>query len=476
MVKRFLIAAGVLVVLLQLGGLMWSSYDHAAKGVFAKLLEPPPRTISNPYDNGYFYLFGLTSAAAFDPAKTGYEIWVEESGVPHPTSTATLKSSRSRLSLDISLESTAESWNATDPFVVSQKKTVSRPSPTVPHQILLTRYDRWLELPFEDWGFGRRVSALNREIMATHRLFVTDGFMQGTTWGIERLRKELLFWRMVLREAKTIGTKVLAQVIITDDVRLLSKMLANSSANEALLRIGTQLTPPLSESEYSLRWPIRHQLSLAITDTRTGSVRSEPRTESHNTQEDWLIGAANLPPRAFETIEHPGGRPLLGGTLMSTDTFASYAEFYSALIEASESPSRRMPRMQDFTDTMNRGMLERLFNAAPLEPEWELFHRLLKETDTKLRLASLQIQLRHSTSRLAVPTILAQVGSEYFDPFTGLPMLWSPTQHKVYSVGPDRLDDGGDPTFDISVPAIVSRPPVSTQAAATGLPLRPRRK
>ena len=56
----------------------------------------------------------------------------------------------------------------------------------------------------------------------------------------------------------------------------------------------------------------------------------------------------------------------------------------------------------------------------------------------------------------AIPTRLAEVGSQYFDPFTGLPMLWSPTQQKLYSVGKDRLDDGGDPTFDISVPTIVS--------------------
>ena len=38
-------------------------------------------------------------------------------------------------------------------------------------------------------------------------------------------------------------------------------------------------------------------------------------------------------------------------------------------------------------------------------------------------------------------------------------MLWSPTQQKIYSVGKDRYDDGGDPSFDISVPAIVSLMP-----------------
>ena len=80
------------------------------------------------------------------------------------------------------------------------------------------------------------------------------------------------------------------------------------------------------------------------------------------------------------------------------------------------------------------------------------FSQRLVETDARLRLVSLQILMRKPTATVTIPTRLAEVGSMYFDPFTGLPMLWSPTQKKLYSVGQDRLDDGGDPSFDISVP------------------------
>jgi hypothetical protein len=31
-------------------------------------------------------------------------------------------------------------------------------------------------------------------------------------------------------------------------------------------------------------------------------------------------------------------------------------------------------------------------------------------------------------------------------------MLWSATREKIYSVGKDGLDDGGESSFDISVP------------------------
>jgi hypothetical protein len=131
--------------------------------------------------------------------------------------------------------------------------------------------------------------------------------------------------------------------------------------------------------------------------------------------------------------------------------------------------------MQEAAGTTNRGMFESLLSSRPVEPDWQIFHGQLIETDTRLRLASLQIQLRHPGPQTSVPNRLAEVGSQYFDPFTGLPMLWSPTQQKLYSVGRDRLDDGGDPTFDISVPAVVGHAHVKPAATTPAVPRSTRR-
>ncbi|HLZ32606.1 MAG TPA: hypothetical protein VKP13_01220, partial [Nitrospira sp.] len=280
--------------------------------------------------------------------------------------------------------------------------------------------------------------------------------------GLERLRKELQFWRMVLRDAKTIGTKVFAQVVITDDLQLLSRILAKPTVDKAILTMGLQLTLPLSESEYSLRWPIRNQLALAVKEGRSRDFQSTSVKTLHGSEDEWLLNAAHLPPHAFDGIEHPRAPSMLGITFRSAHTWNTYAAYYDALIKASESGTKNLPRMREVTGIIQRSMVESLVNPRPLEPDWEIFHRQLIETDTRLRLASLQIQLRRPSAQTAVPTRLAEVGSQYFDPFTGLPMLWSPTQQKLYSVGKDRLDDGGDPTFDISVPAIVAQ----TQPAA----------
>ncbi len=114
--------------------------------------------------------------------------------------------------------------------------------------------------------------------------------------------------------------------------------------------------------------------------------------------------------------------------------------------------------------------MESLANPNPFEPDWGPFHTQLRETDARLRLASLQIVLRRPSMQTTVPNRLAQVGSAYYDSFSGLPMLWSPTQQKIYSVGKDRYDNGGDANFDISVPTVAALEPGPKKSQTTHSP------
>jgi hypothetical protein len=145
-----------------------------------------------------------------------------------------------------------------------------------------------------------------------------------------------------------------------------------------------------------------------------------------------------------------------------------YATYYDAMIHAAEAGQNSLPKLHELAGTARQGIVESLVNPNSFEPDWVSFHYQLRETDARLRLASLQVVLRRPSAQNTVPNRLAQVGSSYYDPFSGLPMLWSPTQQKVYSVGKDRYDDGGDSSFDISVPAIVTltSEPIKLQATA----------
>jgi len=123
--------------------------------------------------------------------------------------------------------------------------------------------------------------------------------------------------------------------------------------------------------------------------------------------------------------------------------------------------------LRDVARTSQLTLIEQLIHPFEFEPAWEPFSQRLVETDARLRLASLQLLLRKSGPAASLPARLAEVGSMYFDPFTGFPMLCSPTQRKLYSVGKDGLDDGGDPTFDISVPFVVADVPLALPSHST---------
>jgi hypothetical protein len=324
------------------------------------------------------------------------------------------------------------------------------------YQTLLIRYDRCLGMPFEDWGYGRRAMLRFAEPLILHRLYVADGFSQATTLGLERLYKDLIFWRTVLREAVTPATKVMAQVVIQDNVRLLSRILAKPSVDKAILTMGLQLTLPLTPSEYSMRWPIQHQVALAVNNEHPRVLHDSSHLQELDQQQEWLAELAHLPAQAFQKVAHPALHTVIGIPVSSQQTGDIYTAYYEALIKASGPGQEALPRLRQIAGSMRRGMVDGLLNPTLHEPEWDIFFHQLMETDARLRLTSLQIQLRRPSGTTAVPTRLAEVGSHYFDPFTGLPMLWSPTQQKLYSVGKDRLDDGGDSSFDITVPAVVT--------------------
>jgi hypothetical protein len=236
-----------------------------------------------------------------------------------------------------------------------------------------------------------------------------------------------------------------------------------------VLAMTPNIAPPLTTAESSLRWPLQHQFTLGVHGEHTGELTTERQTESLDTHEEWLASAAHLPKQAFRQIAHPHGRSFLGISLRTRETWEMYATYYDAMIHAEETGQSTLPKLYELAGTARQGIVESLVSPNSFEPDWDPFHYQLRETDARLRLASLQVVLRRPSPQTTVPNRLAQVGSSYYDPFSGLPMLWSPTQQKIYSVGKDRYDDGGDVSFDISVPAIVSLAPAPKESQATAL-------
>jgi hypothetical protein len=466
--KNLIISIVILWAFFQLSSLIWSSKGQSPSATFTRLLEPPQHRLLDPYANGYYYLLGFAADTSLDPAKVGHEMWLETTSAPGAREFNYDKPGRSELQIELPMEQALPSWNSENP--VSEFRNIHARLQTVTGRdhTLLARYERWLVMPFEDMGFGHQGIPRFVEIFVAHRLYIADGFSRQTTLGMQRLKRDIHTWRSVLRDATTIATKVMAQIFITDDLRLLSTLLSQPAVNKTVLAMTPNIAPPLTAAESSLRWPLQHQFTLGVHGDHTSELSTESQTESLNAHKQWLGSAAHLPEQAFRQITHPHGRSFLGIPLQTQETWEMYATYYDAMIHASEAGQSALPKLHELPGTVRQSIVENLVSPNPFEPDWDPFHNQLRETDARLRLASLQISLRRPSAETTVPNRLAQVGSSYYDPFSGLPMLWSPTQQKIYSVGKDRYDDGGDTSFDISVPAIVALNPApkESQAAA----------
>ncbi|MGH7204771.1 MAG: hypothetical protein ACREI2_01030, partial [Nitrospiraceae bacterium] len=176
--------------------------------------------------------------------------------------------------------------------------------------------------------------------------------------------------------------------------------------------------------------------------------------EEMETNKQWIAIRAGLNPDVFEKVGQPFFTRVLGVSLQTQSAVNAYATYYDAMMKAVDTPHSPLPKLQDVVRTSPRTFVDRLVNPIRKEPTWEPFLQRIMETDARLRLVALQVKVRKTSRQQDLPSRIAQAGFAYFDPFTDLPMLWSPTQGKLYSVGKDGLDDGGDTTFDISVPTV----------------------
>lgn len=457
--RNFLISLCVLAIFMEISGLIWSAKGDKPSDTYVKLSEPPGRTIENPLKNGYFLLVGLAAAANADPIQTGYDIWRETVSRLDQRDFNYEKPSRSELRVSIPAQDALPAWDSSEPLAAFHQRDALFRTSVDRYTTLVMRYEQWLRMPFEDWGFSRSASPRFEELLIAHRLYIAQGFARTSKGGMDRLALDMAKWRRILAEARTLPLKTMAAVMVDDDAAFLSKLLSQPSLDKGILAAASTMIEPLSSSEYSLRWPIQDEFirgvnkderALAEKETYLGKAESD----SHR---QWVARTAGLHPDAFEKVAHPVSRALFWLPMHTQHTWNTYATYYDATIKASETIHSPLPKLSEIAKISRRTLVEAMTNPMEFEPDWEAFSHRLMETDARLRLAGLQVLLRKPGGDQRIPTRLAEAGPRHFDPFTGFPMLWSETQNRIYSVGKDGLDDGGDTSFDISVPVILAK-------------------
>jgi hypothetical protein len=298
----------------------------------------------------------------------------------------------------------------------------------------LARYRQWLKLPFEDWGYGQAMSPPCGAILFTHRLYLADGFVQGSEAGLDRLEADMEAWRIALGQAKTLPVKTMALQAIHDNIAVASGLLVKPDFDGKHLGRLAKMLRPLDQVELSIRWPMQSQLVSAAK-----TFAAQLKAEQGEDPPLYATIAAALP-------------------LPKQRRFNDYAAYYEASYKAAgEGRYGSMPKWSYYIRYPAASLLDYLGNPIEniigLEPlaAWDRYTGLVVDTDAHLRLASLQAWLRRGPQDADLLARIAKAGQNFYDPYTGLPMLVNLKKGVMYSVGHDGKDQEADPLDDIVV-------------------------
>lgn len=435
-ISLIVLTLGVSVLVVGGLGVTWLAMEEKPNKAFQDLAGAVPQSSGDAKRNGYAFFLGLAAPEQKDGPQAGGEMMAA------PASTqameACYEAPASRANAGTPAGATLASWyaDASPAAVFGNKASVIREwTKDMPN--VLDRYRQWTSMSFEDGGHGQASVPDCPRVLYVHRLFVADGFAQGMDAGLDRVELDLGVWRNVLRKARTLGAKMLAVAAINDDARVLSGMVLSPDLDPKYLGRITKATAPLDSVELSMRWTMQNQFLLQRKHLEQAltSERGEDRA--------WYLDGLSAMPMPRQRILN------------------DYAEYYESLIKVAETSREKFtaPNLYLHVHAPARSPMDYVSNPLNnlLEidtgPAWEAPVGQVRETDALLRLVSLQAYIRKTVQESTgdIKARIAKAGQNFYDPFTGLPMLVQVSKGRLYSVGADAKDDDADPDKDVSV-------------------------
>ncbi len=426
--------ASLMLAAIGIGGVIvaWIAMEAPPSPVYQSLTASPPSVLTDSRKNGYFLLLGFDASEEQDPVQVGYGRRVEGSDLPAANSCMLGDEGKGMTTTDASANVTRGWFTSPDPAGQLKPHAAAVRSWAAQESVALRRYQQWLSMPFEDAGYGQILSPNCALILATHRLYLAEGFAQGLGTGLERLQTDMASWRVALGQSKTLMVKMLAATAVQDSIAIASGLLSQHDLDEAAIAQLSKIVRPLDQVELSLRWPMQSHLlwatKAATTNLKHGKADDRPLYVT-------LAAAMPLPVQRRSN---------------------AYADYYEAASKAvAEGRYTSLPKLSSFIRTPAVGPMdyvanpiENIIGVEPL-PSWDPYVGQMVETDAQLRLASLQVWVRRGTQEENMLARLAKAGQSHYDPFTGLPMLVNQKKGVMYSVGRDGKDQEGDSIRDV---------------------------
>ena len=475
----YVLALALLAAAINVGGLVWSGAKDPASSAFTAYTHPPPDLVASTPENGYFMLVGFAAGPNADPVKVGYDIWREAENARGHYYYDYAKEGRTELRASLDLTQMIQGWKIEDFVAKPDQLQETLKTFQAGSGALLTRYTQWLDMPFDDEGYGHAGSPRLTELFLAHRVYLAAGFAQSQVKGVDRLATDLPSWRVVLAHAKTPPVKLLAAAAVSDDTQLISALLSRQP-DDATVRRLTGLAQPLTDAERALRWPVQHEFVTGLSRLKSIPLTQGPAPRQQSEDNDrWLTAMTGLAADTLDRIEFAvPANPVLSALTKKQRTLNLYAAYYEDLVKAFGSTPIKLPTLHDAAKQGPRTVLDPFLNpinnifANVPEPAWAPLLGYLREADARLRLAGLQVVLRSAPRQQTMAAAIGKAGPEYYDSFTGFPMVWNAPQGTIYSVGRDGRDDGGESSFDVAIKLNEPPPPpkIPVKPAKPGKP------
>ncbi len=431
------LTVGVAVLVVGGLGVLWLGMEEKPSPPYQELTAAQPQTAGDVKRSGYALFLGMGVAETKDPVQAGVE---RHGGAGPQADRYACYGAVQSASLEQGAPAAATlgSWyREPQPASILAGKGAAIKEWIAEASTGLGRYRQWAGTTFEDAGYGRSASPDCGRVLYLHRLHVAEGFAQGQEPGIDRVQADLVQWRSVLRKARTLEAKMLAVAAVNDDLRVLSGLLLLPDLDGKYLPALAKAAVPLDQAEGSMRWPMQSQFVV-----QKGLVEAALKSEGHEERPWHVAGIAAMPVPKQRLLNR-------------------YADYYDALIKSAETSREKFaaPSLYSRIHAPAQGVGDYVSNPinnvleVDTGPAWETYVGQVRETDALLRLVSLQTWLRKTASESTgdVKARVAKAGQNFYDPFTGFPMLINVSKGLLYSVGSNGRDDDGSPTLDVAV-------------------------
>ena len=460
--KVFIVAFAVFVTACAFW-FIWVATDDGPNKAFLELSEPPPQTL-NPGKNAYFLLHGFGVAIGADPDHMGHQMWQafqaqrqDHNDWHFDYDTESLSKLQFSKELDV-----LKNWiQGADPIIKFRNERDTLEGWSGEYAVLLSRYQMFLDMPFEEWTDSHTLFPYPNFSYPTtaHRLYVATGFTGELREGLNRLETDLVAWRKILGNARTVLTKVIAARIIMEDLKILQSLRAHKFGAQHFLNFD-KLVRPLKPAERSARRALQTEFLTMVTLWRH-FANPKKEIDVAEAERYWNLTKA-LSNEYPDTVIDP--ERLKSATIVIPfqiqKTLNTLARYYEAQIQAVDSYSSTLPTSDDYGMTLPRNYFDFLFNPIGKillsihgDPNWGVMLKVVQKADALLRLTSLQIlldkKLNQDDSHLS--KVILDAGPSYYDPFTNKPMRWNPSTKVLYSIGENGKDDGGNQDLDMCV-------------------------